>query len=447
MRPNTRLFTLLGFWTFLGFTLALIVWADAGSWVNPYEAWLQTLWQGAAIGIGLLALVDLSTYRRNCPVVLERRITDSVSLDHWTPVELVMENSTARNLQVELFDHYPHGVEARNAHKSLNLRKHDRGSVQYDIKAHRRGDLSFGPIDILIPSLLGLWRFRYRIASPDSIKVYPNFSAVAQFAMLTMEQQITQMGVRKQQRRGEGLEFHQLREFRNGDSLRQIDWNASARIRKLISKEYQDETDQHIVFLLDCGRNMRGKDQQLSHFDHALNSVLLLSHVALKQGDSVGLLSFSGERRWVPPVKGASQIPRILHQVYDLKSTHRASDYLVAAQSLMAKQKKRSLVIVITNLHDEYAEDLKPAIQLMRKKHLVMLANLEEPFLQEVATSPVTTLDEAINYFGVIRYLDQKRLIDQSLNQQGIISVNSLPRELPINLINKYFEIKREGLL
>jgi uncharacterized protein (DUF58 family) len=265
--------------------------------------------------------------------------------------------------------------------------------------------------------------------------------------MLALEQQTGQLGIRKQQRRGEGLEFHQLREFRQGDSLRQINWNASARLRKLISKEYQEETNQQVMILLDCGRTMRSVDFGLSHFDHALNAVLLLSHVALKQGDAVGLLSFSGTERWVAPLKGVRRSAQLLNSIYDLESTRRASDYLHAAQRLLQKRQKRSLVVLITNLRAEYSDELLPALRLMQSRHLILLVNLEEAFLDEVRQQPVQDIDTALNYCGVMNYLARKQQLQRQLVQQGVLCVNSTAPQLPARLINQYFDIKRRGLL
>ncbi|MBT0875970.1 DUF58 domain-containing protein, partial [Campylobacter coli] len=115
-------------------------------------------------------------------------------------------------------------------------------------------------------------------------------------------------------RRGEGTDFHQMREYRVGDSLRQIDWKATSRARKLISREYQDEKNQQLLVVLDTGRRMLAREPAspqgaaLAHFDHALDATLLVAYLALRQGDAVGLLTTGGERRWVPPRRGMAAI-------------------------------------------------------------------------------------------------------------------------------------------
>ena len=122
------------------------------------------------------------------------------------------------------------------------------------------------------------------------MRVYPNYSTISKLLAFEVDNKLQLTGVRMSRRRGEGIEFHQLRDYRDGDSLRSIDWKATARMRRLIAREYQDERDQQIVFMLDAGRHMLAKDAELSHFDHTLNAMFLLSYVALRQGDAAGVV-------------------------------------------------------------------------------------------------------------------------------------------------------------
>ena len=157
------------------------------------------------------------------------------------------------------------------------------------------------------------------------------------FAALASGHRLPQLGIHHQRRRGEGSEFHQLRDYRPGDSLRQVDWKATARCRRLISRDYQDEQDQQVVCLLDCGRRMRSLDGRLSHFDHTLTALLLLAYVALRQGDAVGLLTFAGPERWVPPRKTRGTLDRLMAAVHDLEPGLEPTDYLAAAQAALSR--------------------------------------------------------------------------------------------------------------
>jgi uncharacterized protein (DUF58 family) len=277
--------------------------------------------------------------------------------------------------------------------------------------------------------------------------VYPNFRAVSRYSLLAAANRAGELGVRRRPRRGEGLEFHQLREYRQGDSLRQIDWKATARLRRAVSREYEEERDQQIVFLLDCGRKMHARDGALSHFDHALDAVLLLAHVALRQGDAVGLLAFSGAPRWLAPRKGAKQLDRVLNAVYDLESGTRASDYIEAAQQLASRLAKRALVVVVSNLRDEDHEELLLAARLLGRRHLVFVASMKERALSRALETRVKDLDSALTISATHQYLQARRHAHERLRKNGILALDAEPQQLAVALVNGYLDVKASGIL
>ncbi|MEJ2619724.1 MAG: DUF58 domain-containing protein, partial [Candidatus Thiodiazotropha sp.] len=305
----------------------------------------------------------------------------------------------------------------------------------------------FVGVDLLIHSALGFWLWKRFLDHQTQLRVYPNFREIAHFALLATDNHLSQMGVRRRQRRGEGSDFHQLREYRLGDALRQIDWKASSRHRKLISKEYQDERDQQLVFLLDCGRHMRHRDQQGAHLDHVLNAMLLLSYVADRQGDGVGFLSFGGIERWQPPIKGGDLVRRILDRSYDIEPTLEAADYLSAAQQLMSLQNRRALVVILTNSRTEEQSELQKAVSILARRHLVVLADLHEASLDQVLQQPVTDRQGALRFQAVVDYLGARRESHERLKYRGSLVLDSRPQQLPVNLVNAYLDVKASGAL
>jgi uncharacterized protein (DUF58 family) len=243
------------------------------------------------------------------------------------------------------------------------------------------------------------------------------------------------------------LDFHQLREYRDGDSLRQIDWKATTRQGKLISREYQDERDQRVVFLLDCSRRMRAQDGELTHFDYVLNSMMLLAHVALKQGDSVGALSFGGVERFFAPAKGAATLNALTNVFYDIEPQPRTGDYLGAAQRLMRDIPKRAMVVLLTNLRDEDEDELGLAIRVLSARHLVIVASLREQVLGALLNTQVNNLDDALAVSATHNYLEQRRHTFARLTSRQSFALDVEPQELPIALVNQYLAIKRSGRL
>jgi uncharacterized protein (DUF58 family) len=262
-----------------------------------------------------------------------------------------------------------------------------------------------------------------------------------------MDNRLSQIGVKRHQRRGEGNDFYQLREYRAGDSLRQIDWKATSRYRKLIAKDYQDERDQQILFMLDCGRRMRHTQDGDAHMDQALNAMLLLSYVAAKQGDAVGFLTFGGVQRWQPPRKGGNVIQHMLANTYDIETTTEAADYLEAARQLMPLQRRRALVVIITNTRDEDNDDLVSAIRLLAQRHLVVVADLREEILDRAQQREVQDFPAALRFHGVQDYLEKRDRSHEQLRHHGAYTLDLLAKQLPIALVNEYQLIKASGRL
>jgi uncharacterized protein (DUF58 family) len=222
-------------------------------------------------------------------------------------------------------------------------------------------------------------------------------------------------------------------------------------VGKLISREYQDERDQRLVFLLDCGRRMRHRERPedggRGHLDEALNALLLLAYVAVRQGDSVGLMTYGGPRRWHAPRKDPDTVARLLQGLYDLEPSLRAADPLGAARELLAAVPRRSLVVILTNSRDEDQRGLSEGVRLLARRHLVLVADLRERALDRALEQPVEDLDGALRLHAVHAWLAARRAHQERLRHLGVHTLDLLPEELPAALLNRYFDIKRAGVL
>lgn len=434
MRPGPGLIRLLLVWTVLG---------AAGALWPP----LLLAWAAGGLALAVVAAWSWSRLRRAPVPRIEREAAPSLPLGVFSPVRLRLANPGRRPLDVEVYDAHPPFAETEGLPRWLPLPAHGWAELAYRLRPTRRGDHAFGPVDLLLREKGDLWRRRLAAGRVESVRVVPNFQTVARFAVLALADQLGQMGIRVGRQRGEGLEFQELREYRSGDSLRRVDWKATARRQKLISRQYQEEKNQQIVCLIDCGRRMRAKDGDLTHFDHVLNTVLLLAYVALRQGDAVGFQTFSGAERRLPPVKGPAGLEAILRLVYDLETTSSPSDYLEAATRLMLHQKRRALVVLISNLRDEDSDEIVPALRLLRTRNLVLLASLRESVLQESLAEPPRDLRTALRTASIHRYLAARRKVLDALQVGGILTADVEPELLPYQVVNRYLEVKRNGLL
>lgn len=403
---------------------------------------------GLLLALLALAVLDAVRLKRLPSPRIQRQMPGSLALGRWSEVRLEVEHDFAYSLNIQIFDHVPDGLSFEHLPLSAELQPGQQSQIGYRLRPLKRGHFSFEHCEINLPSPMGLWSDKRLLNLLDHTRVYPDFARLYGGDLLAVDNWLSQLGVRQRQRRGLGLEFHQLREFREGDSLRQIDWKATARQRTPIAREYQDERDQQIIFMLDCGRRMRSQDGELAHFDHALNACLLLSYIALRQGDAVGLSTFASDRpHYLAPVKGTGQLNVLLNTVYDLDSTQRPADYQAAATQLLARQKRRALVVLVTNLRDEDDEELLTAVKRLSKLHRVLVASLREDLLDNLRYAPVQTLPEALTYCGTVDYLNDRAQLHERLKAHGVLVVDARPQELGAELVTRYLGWKKAGML
>ncbi|MGL6162455.1 DUF58 domain-containing protein [Microbulbifer sp.] len=442
MRPSRRLVILLGYWC-----LAALAVSAARIWLPRAADGLAAAWWCAGALLLGAALLDWLVGRKVWGAEGERRLPGNLALGVENRVRLTLRNFGPRPLALLVSDQLPDQLHSRALPRRAQLDCNQEVEIDYPLVPHHRGRADFGRIEVLADAPWGLWQKKVLLGEPQMVKVYPNFLGISSLQALSTEQSLRYLGLHQQQRRGEGMDFRQLREYRRGDSQRQVDWRASARMRKLISREYQDERDQEIVYMLDCGRRMRTKDGELSHFDHALNALLLSAYVAIKQGDAVGLHAFAtgGGDGELPPVKGEGGINLLLNHVYDLHSGTAHSDFSGAAQQLLARHQRRALVILVTNLRDEDSDELLAAVQLLSRRHLVMVASLRETALDNLVREPVRDFDSAIDRTAARDFLHRRARLLQQLRARNVLVVDSEPAQLHMALVESYWRLKRSG--
>lgn len=432
--PALRLVALAGAWTL---ATAFALW-----WPIPVQWWYY-----ASAALALLLVMDLAALLPPALLQGERICAGSVPIGVWCEVRVRIRNAGRFRVHCQIFDHHPAYCRHDSLPRQLTIAAEGSTEFGYRLQAHVRGALQFGRIEMRVYSPLRLWQKKLWLGSAHKLRVYPNFAALSKYALLATDNRLSQIGVLRRRRRGEGLDFDQLRAYQEGDSVRKIDWKASQRMDRLISRNYQDERDQQIIFLIDCGRRMTARDGATSHFDHALDATLLLAYVGLRQGDAVGLLTMNGPQRYLAPSKSSATINRILSMVYDLQPGAMATDFYSAAVNLGQRLRKRALVVIISNLRDEDDDTLAPALHLLQRRHLVVLASLRERVVDDTLSAPVRDFDAALTRAAAADYRLARDAAFKRLRYQHVVCVDIEPQKLAIALVNQYLDIKGSGRL
>ena len=393
----------------------------------------------------LIVVVDALTLLNRGNLTVSRRVHNTLAFGQSSKVLLYLQHDLNQKLRVSINDRCPLELGPKGMPTKSDIEPESTQLIEYSIVPTLRGDFKFEYVDIAVDSMVGFWQRIVHVECRDDVRVYPDFSQITKYLQLLLVHQTNQMGIKKQVRRGEGLEFLQLREYRQADPLNRIDWKATSKRRNLISREFQEERSQQLLFLVDTGRRMHSHDGEVSLFDRTLDAMTLLSYIALSQGDRVAVLCFGKESRWIPSQTGLSAVGSLLQHTYDLQTGTVASDYIAAAEELLSRQRKRALVVLITSLRDD-DKDLPSALRLLAVRHSVLLASLRESTPNETLRTHVQNIDQALAVLGAAKYLEERSKALNECRRACHFVVDSLPSELYARLVNAYWYMKRSGI-
>jgi uncharacterized protein (DUF58 family) len=382
-------------------------------------------------------------------VAIHREISEVLSVGASNPATLTVRNRTGLTLAVTLHDDPGPLCEVDRLPQSVTVGPGKEETIHYSVKPSRRGASEMPAVHLRFPTRLGLWTRHQIRPLPTPIRIYPDIRAVYRYELMARQNRLSEIGVRMVRMPGQGREFERLREFRYGDEIRQIDWKATARQRQLISREFNVERNQNIVIMVDCGRFMRNETDGISYLDRALNSAIMLSYIALGQGDNVSLLAFSNKiERFIRPVRGKPGIQSILRSTYDIQASQNVSDYSLALEYLTTVQRKRALIVLITFVTDELQlRVIGESLKLRSLPYLPLCVLLQDVGLRQMADRiPESDLD-AYHTAAAAQVLTGQSHEAASLREAGIMLIDTPPDLLTERLINEYLSIKARNLM
>jgi uncharacterized protein (DUF58 family) len=319
----------------------------------------------------------------------------------------------------------------------------------YSVRPPRRGDYRFGDIYLRWSTPAGLLRRQARFAAAEEVKVYPNLMDVRKYDLMLRKNRLWELGLRATRQRGSGSEYERLRDYQTDDEFRRINWKATARRGKPITVEFETERSQNVVALLDIGRMMRSPVGDVAKMDYAINAVLLLTYVAAQKGDRVGLLAFADRAyQWIAPRSGRAQFHRMLEQLYGIESRPVEPDYGTAFSYFAARQTRRCLVVVFSDLTGSISTaTLVAQMVRLRRRHLPLLVTLRDPTVQRLALQRVEESAALYQRTVAEQLLDERRLTLDQLQRQGVHTLDVTADQLSIAVVNRYLELKARTLI
>lgn len=313
----------------------------------------------------------------------------------------------------------------------------------------RRGRFAPAELVVRVEGPLGLVARQGRRDLPTSLRVHPRFRSREEAELKIDQARILEVGMRSATGRGGGTDFDQLREYTVDDESRRIDWSATARSGRPIVRTFRAERNQHVVVLFDNGRVMAGRVGGVPRAEYAMDAALLITTVATRLGDRCGLLAFDRTvRGLVPPSHGRDQVGRVTDALYELEPVLAESDYRGAFHQTLARFRKRSLIVLLTDLVEQaVGEALLPALPVLTRSHLILVGAIQDPQVRAWADGPVSDADEAYRQAAAARTLRARDRAAARLRAAGATVVDVPPDRLAGELGDAYLEMKAAGRL
>lgn len=378
-----------------------------------------------------------------------RILPDKFSNGDENPIQLEISNTYLFQAQIKIIDEIPFQFQKRDFGLESKLVSGGTKRYDYQLRPTERGVYSFGSVNVFAISPIGFLSRRYTFDQSQEVPVYPSFLQLQKYDLIAFTNRLHEYGLKKIRRIGHTMEFEQIKEYVQGDDIRNINWKATAKKNQLMVNQYQDEKSQPVYSVIDKGRVMKMPFNELSLLDYAINATLVISNIALKKHDKAGMFSFSDKiENRVVAERRSSQMNLILETLYNLETNFIESDYSRLYIDVKRNLNQRSLLLLYTNFEtlDALHRQL-PYLQAIAKQHLLVVIFFENTELNEFADKSAKTVHQIFEQTIAEKFIYEKKLIVNELRKYGIQTILTKPKDLTINTINKYLEIKARGLL
>ena len=399
--------------------------------------------------LAVLVAIDFTAAPRPASIGIERELPEVVALDTVATCAWHITNPTGRSLQVAVADELPPSLRARTRQLRVTVPAGQTLVARTRIRPARRGRFEISELVVRVDGPLGLaarQRSRHRI---DTLRVYPPFRSRDEAELRINRARVLEMGLRTAQGRGGGTEFDQLREYTPDDELKRMDWAATARAGKAIVRTYRAERNQTVINLLDNGRVMAARVDDVPKVEHAMDAVMMLTAVSTRLGDRAGLIAFDSEvRSVVAPAHGRGQLGTVTEAMYALEPQLGESDYLAAFTEALVRFRRRAMLVLYTDLVEQaVAEALLPALPLIVRTHVVVVASVQDPDVVRWAREPAADEEQAYRKVAATIALDERRRVRAQLRGLGVTVIDAPPGKLAPQLADAYLKVKATGRL
>jgi uncharacterized protein (DUF58 family) len=429
---------------------ALVLACAAPLWLLSAWPWGTVIATVVLMAVLAAKVVDSAMLPQASHLDVRRTLDASVGVGDVTHGSYEVTSHWRRALHVTLHDALPaRSLVGATLHEERVLAPLAVLQIPIEVTGATRGLVRLGDIAVQVRTPLGLSSRTFRYPQVDEILVAPSLAGVKRFRWLAVHHRLATAGVRDVRRRGEGRSFARLRDYVVGDDPRHIDWKASARRGHAITREFTTEQSQTVFILVDAGRSMTQLAGRYPRFEYALSTTLLLADVAINAGDRVGALVFDDElRALVPAQRGATALQALRTALVPVQASLVEPDYAAAFRTLAQRQRKRALIVLVTDVIDARAARLLLA-HLTRgaSRHLAIVVALRNDALVAAATPAGTRAADLYASAAAEELITERLTALQRMRDAGVVVLDVAPDAMAAALVNQYLELKSRGAL
>ena len=388
-------------------------------------------------------------YRFKKGIIAKRKVADKLSNADENSIELYFKNNFPFKIHIIVIDEIPFQFQKRDFLEKSILEKEEEKTIKYNITPFTRGEYHFGDLNVYVSTPLKIIAKRFLFDNNRMTAVYPSYMQMKKYEFLAMSNRLSEFGMKKIRKIGHTMEFEQIKTYVNGDDVRTINWKSTAKKGAIMVNQYQDEKSQPIYSLIDIGRVMKMPFEELKLLDYAINSTLAFSNIALRKNDKVGMLTFSRKVENVVVASNKKTNLAVLNEVlYKINTDYSDSDYGLLYGMIKRKVTQRSLLILYTNFeHISGLERQIPYLKLIAKQHVLLTVFFENTELEELISEDAENLETIYEKTIAQKFFYEKKLIVKELEKHGVYAILTKPKNLSVNVINKYLEFKSKGLI
>lgn len=379
----------------------------------------------------------------------DRIVADKLSNGDDNEIAIYLESFYTYRTTLRVFDETPHQFQRRDVEFNLVLQAGESKMIKYYLRPVKRGEYSFGAVNVLVSSPLNLFSRRFRFSADKMVPVYPSYIQMRKYELMAISHRLTDTGIKKIRRIGQNQEFELIKEYVMGDDFRTVNWKATARKSRLMVNQFQDERSQQVYSLIDKGRVMQMPFNGMSLLDYAINATLVISNIAVKKFDKAGLITFQDKiGTMLPAGRLNNQMATIQEILYNQKTAFLESDFSVLYSTIRRSISHRSLLLLFTNFESIHSLQRQlPYLLSLARTHLLIVIFFENTELKQLIDEPAKTVKDIYHKAIAERFSYEKRLIVKELQKHGIQSILTAPEKLTINTVNKYLELKARNLI